>query len=320
MTETKTFSAHGKFLLTAEYLVLNGATALAIPLRMGQELLVIRSAARNEGEILWTARDQDKIWFEAIFDIKKNKVIQSSDAHKAAYLENLLNAAARLNPSALNSDYNFNVETRLGFRPEWGMGSSSTLIGNVAQWFEVDSYALHFAISNGSGYDIACATAATPIFYTLAQPQIPRVETANFYPSFADQIFFVYSGRKQQSEKSVQQHKPNTVASSAETIQAGNLSKAMAQAATCREFEEVINDHNQMMSRVLQMPPAANTLLPNFPGAVKWLGAWGGDFVMVTWQHDPEELKKYLSAKGFDTVFAFHQIVGFDNFFEKKQS
>ncbi len=317
MSETKTFSAHGKFLLTAEYLVLNGATALAIPLRMGQDLQVIISQEPSAGKIYWTARDQEKIWFEAVFDINKHKVIQSSDADKAAYLEKLLNAAAHLNPKALDINDNYKVETRLGFRPQWGLGSSSTLISNVARWFDVDSYALHFAISNGSGYDIACATAATPIFYTLAQKNIPQVEKVNFYPHFSDQIFFVYSGRKQQSEGSVRQHQPNIAMSGDKIIQASRLSIAMAQAATREEFEDIIHEHNQMMSRVLQIPSAAETLLPGFRGAVKWLGAWGGDFVMVTWQHGLEGLKSYLKNKGFDTLFAFQQMVAFDNIFTK---
>jgi mevalonate kinase len=318
MTGTKTFSAHGKFLLTAEYLVLKGATALAIPLRMRQDLQVTSIPQNPEGKIYWTASDPEKIWFEAVYDIKSQKVIQHSDADKAAYLEKLLNAAHHLNPLILNIDQNYKVETTLGFRPEWGLGSSSTLISNVARWFDIDPFDLHFAISNGSGYDIACATAETPLFYTLSFEKTPFIETADFYPPFADRIFFVYSGRKQQSEKSVLHHYSQLEASSAEIIHASNLSKAMAQAATREEFEEIINEHNQMMSRVLRMSSAADSLLPGFPGAVKWLGAWGGDFVMVTWQQSLEELKSYLKNKGLTTVFAFQQMVPLNNVIEKR--
>lgn len=320
MTETKTFSAHGKFLLTAEYLVLNGATALAIPLRMGQDLQVISSPERATGKVYWRAVDQEKIWFEAVYDIKNQKVIYSTDDTKIAYLEKLLNAAHHLNPFILDIYHNYNVETKLGFRPQWGLGSSSTLICNVARWFGIDSYALHFAISNGSGYDIACATADTPIFYTLTQKNLPQVEKVDFYPHFANQIFFVYSGRKQQSEGSVRQHQPNIAVSGDEIIHASRLSKAMAHAATIEEFENIINEHNQMMTRVLQIPSAAETLLPGFQGAVKWLGAWGGDFVMVTWRNGIDELKKYLQNKSLDTVFAFQQMVAFDNVFENTKN
>lgn len=320
MSETKTFFAHGKFLLTAEYLVLNGATALAIPLQMGQDIQVSSNPERSAGKVYWRATDQEKIWFEAVYDIKSQKVIHSTDDTKTAYLEKLLNAAHHLNPVILDIGHNYKVETKLGFRPQWGLGSSSTLISNVARWFDIDSYALHFAISNGSGYDIACATAATPIFYTLAQKNLPQIEKVDFYPHFANQIFFVYSGRKQHSEGSVQQHQPNIAVSGDKIIHASRLSMAMAQAATIEEFEDIIKEHNQMMTRVLQMPSAAETLLPGFPGAVKWLGAWGGDFGMVTWRDGIDELKKYLKNKSFDTVFAFQQMVAFDNVFENTKN
>ncbi len=318
MTETKIFSAHGKFLLTAEYLVLKGATALAIPLKMGQDLQVTSIPQSPEGKIYWTASDQERVWFEAVYDIKSQKVILHSDADKAAYLEKLLNEARRLHSLILNIDQNYKVETTLGFRPEWGLGSSSTLISNVARWFDMDPFALHFAISNGSGYDIACANAEAPLFYTLSPEKTPMMEPVDFYPSFADRIFFVYSGRKQQSEKSVLHHRSTIEASSAEIEHASRLSKAMAQSASCEEFEEIIDEHNQMMSRVLRMPSAAESLLPGFPGAVKWLGAWGGDFVMVTWQQSLEELKNYLKNKGLTTLFAFRQMVPLNDVIEKR--
>ena len=34
------YSSHGKFLLTGEYLVLKGALALALPLKLGQSMTV----------------------------------------------------------------------------------------------------------------------------------------------------------------------------------------------------------------------------------------------------------------------------------------
>jgi hypothetical protein len=37
---TQTYYSNGKFLLTGEYLVLDGAEALALPTRFGQNLLV----------------------------------------------------------------------------------------------------------------------------------------------------------------------------------------------------------------------------------------------------------------------------------------
>ena len=48
------FKSNGKFLLTGEYLVLKGATALALPLKKGQSLDV-EILDGNEGLIHWDA-------------------------------------------------------------------------------------------------------------------------------------------------------------------------------------------------------------------------------------------------------------------------
>ena len=48
------FKSNGKFLLTGEYLVLKGATALALPLKKGQSLDV-ETLDSNEGLIHWDA-------------------------------------------------------------------------------------------------------------------------------------------------------------------------------------------------------------------------------------------------------------------------
>ena len=58
----KTFYSNGKLLITGEYLVLNGAKALALPTKFGQSLEV---SSIEEKKIIWTSLDFDKsIWFE----------------------------------------------------------------------------------------------------------------------------------------------------------------------------------------------------------------------------------------------------------------
>ena len=71
------FHAHGKLLLTAEYFVLDGATALALPVRLGQKLEIgNRRFTPVNWEIgklgfHWRSLDeQGACWFEAKFDPK----------------------------------------------------------------------------------------------------------------------------------------------------------------------------------------------------------------------------------------------------------
>jgi hypothetical protein len=39
------------------------------------------------------------------------------------------------------------------------------------------------------------------------------------------------------------------------------------------------------------------------------LGAWGGDFILMTWRDGFDELKKYLPTKNLNTVFKYDEIV-----------
>ena len=56
------FYSHGKLLLTAEYLVLDGAKALAVPTKKGQFL---KDADAEKNTLSWKSIDhKGKIWFE----------------------------------------------------------------------------------------------------------------------------------------------------------------------------------------------------------------------------------------------------------------
>ena len=47
-------------------------------------------------------------------------------------LVQILNAAKQLNPDFLNDNKGFKISTHLTFPKNWGLGTSSTLINNIA--------------------------------------------------------------------------------------------------------------------------------------------------------------------------------------------
>src|SRR5690606_11836163 len=124
------FYSHGKLLITGEYVVLDGALALAVPTKYGQSLEV---ETTNKKEIQWTALDQEgKEWFKTalIFDGKDLKLAKNttSPAEAEQRLLQILKEAHKLNPGILIQDSGFNITTKLDFPQCWGLGSSSTLI------------------------------------------------------------------------------------------------------------------------------------------------------------------------------------------------
>ena len=194
MTLPQTFYAHGKLLLTAEYFVLDGAEALALPTSFGQSLKIIENNTEN---LIWKSFDSDgKIWFEGIFNPQNFDLLQSNDATVGETLSNILKKANQLSithhPSPITHKQ---IETSLTFPKNWGLGTSSTLIYTIAQLFEINPFDLLKQTFGGSGYDIACAGADSAIIYALKNGE-PTFDKVAFQPIFKDNLYFIYLGNK----------------------------------------------------------------------------------------------------------------------------
>jgi mevalonate kinase len=298
---------NAKLLLTAEYLVLNGAKALAVPLKFGQRLNVDEN---NQGFISWQSIAFDgSTWFGGKYNLKDFSIIESSDTDIAKYPQRLLLAVRKLNPAICSLSEGFNVISTLNYPLLWGLGSSSTLIAAIAGWAGIDPFSLHFEVSKGSGYDIACAISKGPIVYSLME-NIPEFRPVAFSPSFADKIYFVYQGNKQDSAEGIKKYRNRISNPDKNIIKKANLmTEQMLNATDLPEFEQVIRDHEMLISSLIGVPGIRQTLFSDLPGEVKSLGAWGGDFCMLTWRDDPELLDAYLKSKGLETWFNYNDIV-----------
>ena len=298
---------NAKLLLTAEYLVLNGAQALAVPLKFGQRLSVEEN---NQGFISWKSIAHDgSTWFRGKYDLIDFTIIESSNPDIAIHPQRLMLAAQKLNPAFCKLSEGCNVISTLNYPLLWGLGSSSTLIAAVAGWAKIDPFLLHFEVSKGSGYDIACAVSNGPLVYTLRE-NTPVFEPVSFSPSFADKIYFVYQGNKQDSAEGIQKYRNrNSNPDKAVIDTASLLTQLMIQASDLNEFDEVIHAHEQLISSLLDAPTIRQKIFSDLPGEVKSLGAWGGDFCMLTWRDDPALLSPYLKSKGLKTWFNFNDIV-----------
>ena len=301
---TQTFYSNGKLLLTGEYVVLDGAEALAVPTRFGQNLVVRKG---QNHEFKWTSFDSDKsIWFQDILtfsEIIKKSVSEKNDSVKNTLIE-ILHQANLQNPTILN-EQGYEIDTHLTFPRNWGLGTSSTLINNIAQWFQIDAFELLAKSFGGSGYDIACAQTNAPIIYQL-ENEIPNFKTVSFNPTFKDQIYFVYLNQKQSSKSAIttyltQRHKSPSICSKINTI-----SQEVIHCTSLDKFAQLMQYHEILLSEVLESTTIKEQLFPDFEGVIKSLGAWGGDFIMVISLKNP---KKYFSEKGYSIILGFDEVV-----------
>ena len=301
----KEFYSNGKLLITGEYLVLDGATAFALPTKFGQKLII--EEGKNQ-EIQWTSFNADgSIWFEDTFSFLdiSNKSNNENSTVKNTLIE-ILHEGYLLNPDFINQSEGYTVKTELSFPRKWGLGTSSTLINNVAQWLQVDAFVLLNNSFGGSGYDIACAQNDSPILYHLENGK-PVIETVLFEPKYAENLHFVYLEKKQSSKASIISYYNNKNYALAKDIIANNkITSAVLKAKTLQEFAYALEEHEAQMSIVLEMQTVKESLFPDFKGVIKSLGAWGGDFILAISDENPVD---YFTKKGFPTIIPYKDMI-----------
>lgn len=297
----KYFHSNGKLLLTGEYVVLSGASALAIPTAYGQSLKIEFSETK---ELHWESYDENSaIWFSDIFDLKSLKS-KNAENPISRTLSNILLEARSLNPEFLLKEKGLHVTTTLDFPRNWGLGTSSTLINNIAQWANVDAFQLLKNSFGGSGYDIAAAQNDTPIVYRLNN-EIPEINKAHLPWNFTDSIFFVYLNQKQDSKQGISRFNKATV-TKATIKRISEITNSLLVCRSLEEFESLMKEHEQIISEIINLPTVKSKLFSDFSGTVKSLGAWGGDFVLATGNKTEME---YFREKGFKKIVSFADMI-----------
>jgi mevalonate kinase len=293
-------------MISGEYLVLHGATAFAIPVRFGQRMQIDEYS--EEDILLWITYVKDQTWFKAQFSLDNFEIIHHNDANSAAYVQQVLHAAKMLNPGFLKNYSGCLVECRIDFDTQWGLGSSSSLISNVAYWSGVDPLELHAAVSKGSGYDVACARSSKPILFVNAGGE-QKSTPVDFTPPFSDNIYFIYLGKKQDSQADVDIFMRGNAGYENEIRRISDISKEMVTCTSYDAFGNLMHVHEEIMSGVLGKPTLKSSVFSDFPGEIKSLGAWGGDFAMALWPKTKDELGSYLTGKNLDTFFKLNEMI-----------
>lgn len=302
----KKIRSNGKLLITGEYFVLDGALSFALPTKRGQ-VLEIHKSKNPDHFIDWTAYDvnQEK-WFFAELDEWFN-VIDTNISESAGLLSGVLKAARLLNQDFLREPVE--IKTKLEFPNNWGLGSSSTFINNIAQWAEVNPFHLFFKSFAGSGYDIACANSQKAILYRLKEGSQPQFEELDFNPKFKNQLYFVHLNQKKNSREGISHYRNhrNEILHLVDEI--SELSMGAINAKSFEDFAEKLEKHELLIAEALKMELIKKSLFPDFDGFVKSLGAWGGDFVLCGSPKESEYVNNYFNSKNFSTIVPFDEMI-----------
>ena len=294
--------SHGKLLLTSEYVVLDGALALALPTKWGQEFFV---SEHPDGKSLinWTALHQGKSWLSATIDYQNGEVVSTNIPESAAFILKVLMKVKEHSTIQLKDDSSYSITTNLQFPANFGLGSSSTLMNNLAQWADIDAFELNEICLGGSGYDIAVAQEQSAILYqNLPERNVQKID---FNPSFKNDLIFIHLNQKQNSREGINLYRSKE--KSPQLIdEFSDITKRVLQVQTFEEFSELMVLHEKKLSEFLGIETVKEKYFETCPSFVKSLGAWGGDFVISSKFSGYQD---YFSGKGFSSVFSYEDLI-----------
>ena len=292
----------GKLMLTSEYFAIDGALVLAVPTKLGQEFFFDE---KNDGKslILWEAFHQNQLWLKVVIDYKNWQILEANIPSSAEFILKTLKNVQQLSVIKFKNDCTYHLKTNLQFPADYGLGSSSTLMNNLAEWSEIDPFYLNSISLGGSGYDIAVAKEKSAVLFR-SKPEI-KYEKVTFNPPFKNELIFIHLNQKQDSREGIRFYKSKK--KSPELVnEFSDITKKILLCSELQNFSELMMVHEQKISDFLEIPTVKERLFSDCPCFVKSLGAWGGDFVMSAKFGD---YKDYFWEKGFTSIFEWQDII-----------
>ena len=111
---------------------------------------------------------------------------------------------------------------------------------------------------------------------------------------------------KQDSKEGIAKCGESGVSFQKEITDISEISDAFLKATSMVDFNKLIVEHEQIISSIININPVKENLFSDYFGEVKSLGAWGGDFVMVTGN---DETPAYFKKKGFETLLQYSEMI-----------
>lgn len=296
--EHNQYIASGKLCLFGEYVVIRGSLALAMPLKFNQSLTVSTISA---SETQWEASEKGLPWLKLRFN-RSFDLLSATNKAIAEQIRTLLLFINNRKPllEIRNRKFNFN----LNFQRNMGLGTSSTLISLLSQWSQIDPYELMYQSFRGSGYDIPAGTQSHPYLYSISKRLIKSVKIPN---AIIQHLLFVYLGQKASTQDAINGFENKVT----DIFLLEDMNNLVRSAATCKDISTwslLMQESECLLSHLLDRQTVKNLLFPDYPFAIKSLGAWGGDFIMATFEGEAEEVKTYFKNKGFPKSYLYHEI------------
>ncbi len=307
----KAFFAPGKILLTGEYLVLNGFESIALPTKWGQSMHVweFDTPGNQHDFLIFEAKDiQNNIWFSCRFELPTFQVIDSDLLSNTETIR-LKQIFQKADLAHWKIGKSYRIETKLDFNRVYGLGSSSTLITLMAEYLNLNALQLQFEVFGGSGYDVAVGMIKKPIVYWLTEDD-SNWQFWQMNTQLSQNWEVVFFGKKMDSRKSISevQDALNEIAEDDfYTAQFDHILKLTKNATDKLSMEASLEMYQKLLSESIHLktPYEVLEISPVNGGLCKWLGAWGGDMILVNdviLNAYPEKFENYSKMKWNDLI------------------
>lgn len=258
---------------------------------------------------MWICYDEHgEKWFSSHISLYDFSAVDTTDEAVSKTLQKMLKNCVRLNSEFLSKWNGFKVETTLTFPRDWGLGSSSTLYCLLGEWADINPLELYFKVANGSGYDVACGLAESPITYICSDDEVGYT-AIDYAPTFSKQLYFVHLGQKQSSDDAIKDYIKKVKNKKKLVADITDITEQVLEATTLATFEGLLDQHEAIISDAMGYTTAKELHFSDYWGSVKSLGAWGGDFVLATSSKSEAETAAYFHDKGFKTAVPYKDMI-----------
>lgn len=319
----------GKLLLTSEYFILDGIPGIAVPLKVGQGLKILRT---DSAGIKYEAFDSDgSCWLsfhcdhsfqinQEIFKTLEDEQIEVIKKVKSIF--SFLSEQSLVFNKLLEDNHGLLFRSELDFPRSYGFGTSSTFLCNLSKIFNVDVYELGAKFFGGSGYDLAVGLNGEPIIYSSPNNyRIFNEKEKSSLREFGKNIMFVYQNEKANTSKNIEAFKEigfrNELGDNVDSLfKSLNQTLLNFNLGHWKEMQDLIENHEFIVGKRIQKMPISKYLsnnlsleFKNMGFFAKSLGAWGGDFFMVGVKSSMDSIIEELRNLGYDTFFDWNSIV-----------
>ena len=291
-------------MLCGEYAVTIGVEALALPVSLGQWMYVWEFDSPGGGDrLIWEAKEKDgSTWLNESFalplETMEAETEKSSERDRSReVLHSMLSMVAE---GFWKTGKSYRIETQLEFDRSSGLGSSSTMVANFARFAGLDAQKVQQKVLGGSGYDVAVAELGKGLVF-WKNAEVANWDAWKLSADLTSKWKIVFLGKKQNSRNALADVKGKLMEIEKDDFLMHQLRQVCAAVKMANQVP-MLEAGLEMWQAILAMSLGLETPYQHFKfqptkgGLCKWLGAWGGDMLLINdvfEESEREALKKY---------------------------